>query len=103
MYETRAKILYWAPKTLKDFLKLSEREFGKQDKEIEKMFGVSVEEISYVPTSLKIKGFFKAILENPFYSILALGLNFYLRRPQKAKVSKKSFWETTKSSKGAIS
>ena len=90
--------------TMKDIRQLMQRSIGKEDKELKKIFGKKmIHDANIIPKKAKIKGLIKCFLWQPFYTPLAVVMNYYFAkfaRPE--KVDKSPIWEINSSTKKPI-
>jgi glycosyltransferase involved in cell wall biosynthesis len=103
-YSPKAIILQNPPSTIKDVNQVMQRSIGKEDLELEKIFGKGmIEQVHTIPRSAKIKGIIKCFLWQPFYTPLAMLIAFYLGRiARPEKVDTSPIWEINTSTKKQI-
>ena len=103
-YCSEAVILQNPPLTMKDIKQLMQRSIGKEDKELERIFGKEMlQNANIIPVKAKIIGLIKCFLWQPFYTPLAVIMNYYFAkfaRPE--KVDKSPIWEINASTKKPI-
>jgi len=99
-YLVDAKLLYWPPTTMYDYLKLANRTFGTRNEILINIFGEKIMNMYTVPRKYVIIGIIKTFFQYPFFTPLALILNFYVTyfRP-KPKIHNTPLWEISKSTK----
>lgn len=103
-YCEQAKVLQYAPSTLKDLKKLLSRSIGKKDLALEKIFGEeTVVNARHITTKAKLLGVWRCFLWQPFYTPFALVVSFYIGRlVRPEKVDKSAIWEINLSTKKPI-
>jgi len=103
-YCPEAVILQIPPTTMKDVTQLMRRSIGKRDRELGKIFGKRMLENTNIFTYReKILGLWKCFLWQPFYTPLAIIMNFYLvRLAMREKTDTSPVWEINTSTKKRI-
>lgn len=93
-------VTYWPPVTLRDWLSLTRRGFGKPQPVLEKMFGVKVESYYIIPRKYVFRGLGECFRRHPLYTPVAIVMGFimgkvavHLYHPHSA------LWEITVDSK----
>lgn len=99
-----AEILQVPPTTIKDVKQVMQRSIGKEDPELEKIFGkVMIQEVTFIPTRAKLIGVLKCFLWQPFYTPFAILASFYLgRMARPEKIDNSPVWEINTSTKEPI-
>lgn len=102
-YNIDAIIFYRPVSTIHDYLKLYDRSFFKNQSALAKHFSSEVYTWYHIPVKNKLKAVAITFFKNPFYTILALLLNAYIRLlPRHDKFYHRGMWEISKSTKKAI-
>lgn len=102
-YVIDAVIFYWPVSTLRDFLKLHDRSFSKNQTALAKYFSTQVYELYHIPLTNKLKAIAATFIKDPLYTVLALTLNIYTRLvPRHDKLYSQGMWETSNSTKKAV-
>lgn len=102
-YTFDAVFKYGTMTTLSEYIKLSERSFGKPQPYLDTMFGVNTEQLCKVPRKYMIQGILKALYHEPVYTPTAILLGFILSKRTHHKSEQNSaLWEIAKSSKRII-
>lgn len=102
-YTKKAKILYLPVTTIYDYVKLSERAFGRPQPAVNKLFGYDATYHFVIPRKYKIWGTIKSFLSDPFFTPLAFALGVWLSRSTLGRKTQDSqIWEISWSSKKKI-
>jgi glycosyltransferase involved in cell wall biosynthesis len=99
-----AVIKYWPVTTIYDYVKLSERAFGRPQPAVNKLFGYDATYHYLIPRKYKIWGTIKSFVHDPFYTPLAFVLGYILsKKTLDRKTLDSQIWEVSLSSKRKIS
>lgn len=99
-----AYVLFRTVSTFKDWRILGMRSVIADKANTASYFGDKILNEYYMPRNLFIWSLIKWFFKNPFYTIGSILMNIYIRKfPLKNDSLKKGMWETTQSSKEAIS
>jgi len=103
-YCPKAIILQHPPMTIHDVKQLMTRTIGKEDPVLVGMFGKDlIRQVHVIPLSAKLLGVWKSLLRQPFYTLLALPVTFYLGRISHPKqIDTSPVWEINTSTKKPI-
>ena len=98
-YAKDAQIYFKAPETFADILKQGKRYLGERNLLLD-TFGKDVLKLHKIPTRTKIMALAKMFVRTPKYSLLAVGLNIFLRiHPYVDELNKKGMWDIATSTK----
>jgi glycosyltransferase involved in cell wall biosynthesis len=99
-----AAILQIPPSTMKDVEQLMRRSIGKRDMELERIFGEKMlDNLNIFTKREKLLGLWKCFLWQPFYTPIAVFMNFYLGRVARRKKADTSpVWRINTSTKRRI-
>jgi len=102
-YLKTAWIEYLPVSTLKDFFKLADRSFNKNEDALAKIFGDKVYKNYAIPNKYKINAILNNLIQDPFYTTFGMILNIIARVIHlKDKYYDQGMWETATSTKKAI-
>jgi hypothetical protein len=102
-YTTKASILYWPVTTVYDWVKLSERAFGRPQPAVNEVFGYDATFHYAIPRKYQMQGILKSLVHDPVYTPLAMFLGFALSKSTLSRKTQDSaIWEISTSSKKAI-
>lgn len=102
-YTYNASIVYWPVNTIYDFVKLSERAFGRPQPAVSKLFGYDTTHYYTIPRKYKIIGILQAFRHNPIFTPLGIILGVILSKSTTRRKTKDSqLWEVSVSSKKKI-
>lgn len=98
-----AVVLFNSPNNFDDILVQASRNLRSKHM-LANHLGVQVYKEQKIPKTLKIKGILKSIFSDPFYTILAIILNIWIRRHliEIKKIYKRGVWKISKSTKRGI-
>lgn len=97
-------ILFRTVTTFSDWRVLGTRSVISDKANTVRYFGENILEEYFMPRNLYIKSLIKWFFKNPFYLTGSVLMNIFIRKfPMKNKMPKDGVWETTMSSKEAIS
>ncbi len=101
---TRKAVIYYLPvSTIEEYIKLSDRAFGRPQPAVNKLVGYDATYLYPIERKYKIRGILTSLLHDPFYTILGMGLGFWLGRTTLSRHSADSaIWEVSLSSKKPI-
>lgn len=98
-----AAVLFRTVTTFKDWRILGTRSVISDKANTASYFGEDILDEYYMPRNLFIMSLIKWFFKSPFYTVGSILMNIYIRKfPLKAKMPEKGMWETTMSSKEAI-
>jgi len=98
-YAKDAQIYFKAPETFADILKQGKRYLSERNLLLD-IFGKDVLKLHKIPTITKLKAVSKMFVRTPKYSLLAVGLNVFLRvYPYVDELNKKGMWDMATSTK----
>ena len=99
----KACIYYWPVTTLYDYVKLSERAFGRPQPTVNKLFGFDATHLYAVPKKYKYEGMIKSFIQDPFYMSLGMLLGLILSKLTLGRKTQDSqIWEISLSTKKSI-
>lgn len=102
-YAKNAQIVYIPVNTIYDYIKLSERAFGRPQPAVNKLFGYDATYHFSIPRKYKIIGTLKSLIHDPFYTPLAFLLGIWLSKTvMNRKTLDSQIWEISWSSKKKI-
>ena len=99
-----AAVLFRTVTTFQDWRILGTRSVISDKANTASYFGEGILDEYYMPRQLFILSLIKWFFRSPFYTVGSILMNVYIRKfPLKGKMPEKGMWETTMSSKEAIS
>jgi hypothetical protein len=102
-YTYNAQIVYWPVTTIYDFVKLSERAFGRPQPAVNKLFGYDATYHYTIDKKYKRIGTIKSFLHDPFFTTLGFILGIILSKATLERKGEDSqLWEISLSSKKSI-
>lgn len=102
-YAYNARIMYIPVGTIYDYVKLSERAFGRPQPAVNKLFGYDATYHFSIDRKYKIIGMLKSFLHDPIYTPLAFLFGIWLSRSTLGRKGQDSqIWEVSLSSKKKI-
>lgn len=102
-YTRKAVIRYLPVSTIYDYIKLSERAFGRPQPAINELFGYDATYLYSIPGKYKKRGMIRSFLHNPLYTVLGIGFGLWLGRTTiHRKSTDSAIWEISLSSKKKI-
>lgn len=98
-----AVVLFNSPNNFDDFLVQASRNLRSKHM-LANQFGEQVYKEQKIPRTLKIKGILKSMYSDPFYTVLAIILNIWIRRHliEMKKIYKRGVWKISESTKRGI-
>jgi phosphatidyl-myo-inositol alpha-mannosyltransferase len=102
-YNPKSQIIYRTTETIKDYLALGNRPFGRKDKYLEDIFGNKTKNLYLIPIKYIFIGLIKSLYHQPIYTFLAILLSLYQKNiSNNHQASNKAFWDISSSSKDPI-
>ena len=102
-YAKNAVIYYLPVSTIYDYIKLTERAFGRPQPAVNELVGYDATYEYNIPRKYKIIGILKSFLHDPFYTTLAFILGIWLSHTVLSRQTEDSqIWEISTSSKKEI-
>lgn len=102
-YTKKASIYYWPVNTIYDYVKLTERAFGRPQPAVNKVFGYNATYFYTVERKYKLEGTIKSFLRDPIFTPFALLLGYVLSKMTLSRKTVDSpIWEISTSSKKSI-
>lgn len=103
VYSKRSFIFYRPVGTVRDFMKLGDRSFMKNQHILARHFGREIYSLYHLPLRYKLRGIVLTFLTSPVYTALALALNIYSRLfTNHDELYNSGMWEVSRSTKHAI-
>ena len=98
-YAKDAVVFFKAPETINDILRQGKRYLNERNL-LREIFNIDIDEVHVVPRRIKLKATMRMFFKTPVFSVLALGLNIFLRAyPYVDELNKKGMWEKATSTK----
>lgn len=102
-YSRKVQILYLPVSTVGDYLKLSERAFGRPQPAVNKIFGYDATYHYNIPRKYKVIGIMKSFISDPFYTMISFFMGIWLSKTVlNRKTEDSPIWEISLSSKKKI-
>lgn len=102
-YSRKVRIFYLPVGTVHDYLKLSERAFGRPQPAVNKAVGYDATYHYNIPRRYKLWGIIKSFTNDPFYTAIAFFMGIWLSRTVlKRETEDSPMWERSASSKKKI-
>ena len=102
-YALNAQIRYLPVSTIHDYMKLSDRAFGRPQPAVNRLVGYDATYLYNIPRKYKITGMTRSFLHDPVFTTLAFMLGIWLSKTvQNRKTSDSQIWEIATSSKKKI-
>ena len=102
-YTRDAEIRYLPVSTIYDYVKLSERAFGRPQPAVNKLVGYDATYHYVIPRKYKIKGTLLSFMHDPVFTVLGMALGIWLSRSTLSRhTSDSAMWEVSLSSKKSI-
>ncbi len=102
-YTHNAQILYIPVNTVYDYIKLSDRAFGRPQPAVNKLVGYDATFHYNIPRKYKIIGMLKSFIRDPFYTTIAFFMGIWLSHTVlNRQTADSQIWEISTSSKKEI-